>query len=301
MNRLIAFTLVIVFLLLFPLQANDMPVSFSYPIQKKEYGRVVAGYEEIRESLKSEKQTFIEVNFSDMEIRTWKEGILQHKTVISAVGDPQEWGGTPAGLYEVQTKYKSVLSGVAQVYMPWAVGFYGKYFLHGIPYYPGGDRRITDVTGGCVQSTDEDAKIIYDFAQIGMPILVIDREQKPPLVKQDISLFPSVSAPSYMVVDMESGTVLAEKDSNLKVPIASLTKLITGSVIVENVDLRKSVPVSSSMLTRGFGSTVGLEAGKYFGVIELLYPFFIESSNDAAEALTYFFGRLGTIRMMNEK
>src|SRR3989344_5300482 len=109
MSRPIGFVLVIVSLLLFPLQTNDMSVSFSYPIQEKEYGRVIAGYEEIRESLKSEKQTFIEVNFSDMEIRIWKEGILQHKTVISAVGDPQEWGATSAGLYEVQTKYKSVL------------------------------------------------------------------------------------------------------------------------------------------------------------------------------------------------
>jgi D-alanyl-D-alanine carboxypeptidase len=102
------------------------------------------------------------------------------------------------------------------------------------------------------------------------------------------------------VADLDSGFVFSEKDSQKQFPIASITKLMTAIVVSENVDLRKSILVEKKML-EAYGSTKGLEAGKSFRVVELFYPLLIESSNDAAEVLSYFLGREKTIKLMNEK
>jgi len=82
--------------------------------------------------------------------------------------------------------------------------------------------------------------------------------------------------------------------------IASLTKLMTAVIISENIDLRRSIQVQDFMLN-GWGQTDLLEQGSYFKVVELLYPLLIESSNDAAEIISYFLGRKHTINLMNEK
>ena len=65
---------------------------------------------------------------------------------------------------------------------------------------------------------------------------------------------------------------------------------MTATVVAENIDLRKSVSITERML-EGYGSTEEIEEGSQFRLVDLFYPLLIESSNDAAEALTYFMGR----------
>jgi len=185
--------------------------------------------------------------------------------------------------------------------MPYALHYYGKYYIHGVPYYPGGQKRITSITGGCIQLSDKDAKDIYELTELNMPVLVIGREKDHyQFTNKKFSEFPEVSAKSYLVADLDSGFVFAEKNSKVKLPLASLNKLMLALVVAENVDLRNSILVKPEML-EAYGSTKGLEAGKSFRVVELFYPLLIESSNDAAEVLSGFLGRTKTIEMMNEK
>jgi D-alanyl-D-alanine carboxypeptidase len=185
--------------------------------------------------------------------------------------------------------------------MPYALHYYGKYYVHGVPYYPGGQKRITTITGGCIQLSDKDAKEIYELSELNMPVLVIDKEKDYYQFSEvNSSDFPEISAKSFLVADLDSGFVFAEKNSQEKLPLASLTKLMTATVVAENVDLRKSILVKPEML-QAYGSTKGLEAGKSFRVVELFYPLLIESSNDAAEVLSYFLGRTRTIEVMQEK
>ncbi|MDO8633606.1 MAG: L,D-transpeptidase family protein [Candidatus Wildermuthbacteria bacterium] len=275
-----------------PLLAQEKP---------KEQFRVVTGYEKVKADLLSKEGSFLEVNFPEKTIRGYTNGSVEKETSILAIGDPQGWGGTPAGLYSVLSGYELGFSSIARVYMPWAMQFYGKYYLHGEPYYPGGQKRITDVTGGCVQSSDQDAKTMFEFASVGMPVLVIDHENVPYEFTRELDLpFPALSAASYLVVDLDSGQVLAEKDALATRPVASLTKLMAAVVVVEQSDLRKSITVRPSML-EAYGSTEGLTKGKSFRLVELLYPMLIESSNDAAETVSGFLGRARTIELMNEK
>jgi len=256
---------------------------------------------DIKNDFISESKNFLEINFSEMEVRLYQEGKLIKEVPILAVGDPQSWGGSAAGLYKIMSGNKLSFSIVSEVYMPYALRYYGKYYLHGEPYYPDGKKLISSVSGGCIRLSDKDAKDIYELTELDMPVLVIDKEkdyyQYP---NKKLSDFPEISAESYLAADLDSGFVFAEKNSDEKLPIASLAKLMTALVVAENVDLRKSMLVEPEML-QVYGTTQGLEAGKRFRVVELFYPLLIESSDDAAEVLGYFLGRGKTIKMMNEK
>jgi len=185
--------------------------------------------------------------------------------------------------------------------MPYSLHYYGKYYLHGEPYYPGGKKLISSVSGGCLRLSDKDAKDIYELTELDMSVLVTGKEKDYyQFTNKNLSEIPEVSAKSYLIADLDSGFVFAEKNSKEQLPIASLTKLMTAIVIAENIDLRKSILVKPEML-EAYGSTKGLEAGKSFRVVELFYPLLIGSSNDAAEVLSGFLGRTKTIEMMNEK
>jgi D-alanyl-D-alanine carboxypeptidase len=78
--------------------------------------------------------------------------------------------------------------------------------------------------------------------------------------------------------------VLYEKSPSLKVPIASITKLMTADIVLKNYNLQDTIEVSQEAVNQeeDFGK---LQAGKEFTVKYLLYPLLMESSNDAAFAL----------------
>jgi len=256
---------------------------------------------DIKNDFISEGKSFLEVNISGMTVKLYRDGKATKEWPILLKGDPQGWGGSALGLHKVMSGNKLSFSNIANVYMPYALHYYGKYYIHGEPYYPGGNKRITIFTGGCIQLYNKYAKEIYELAELNLPVLVIDKEKDGyRYPNKRLSVLPEISAESYLVADLDSGFVFAEKNSEEKLPITYLTQLMTALLVSENIDLRKSVLVKPEML-EAYGSTPGLEAGKSFRVVELFYPLLIESSNDAAEVLSYFLGRDKTIEMMNEK
>lgn len=280
---------------------NEEPINS--PTQTKE-PHYLKDFTQTRNNFLLAQADFLEVHLAEMELRVYQEGVLEKAVPILLKGDPQGWGGTAVGLYKIKSGNIASFSIISDVYMPYALSFYGKYYTHGIPYYPGGEKLVSDVSGGCLRLSDEDAEFVYNAAEIGMPILVIDKEndkyQYPSFTDGEIDEFPQLSAQSYLVADLGSGFVFAEENSQTPLPIASLTKLMTAIVVAENVDLRKSISITEKML-EAYGDTEGLEVGKSFRVVELFYALLIESSNDAAEALSGFLGRQKTIELMNEK
>ena len=262
---------------------------------------VLDRFGEMRADLIAKGTEFLEINFSKDTVLKYENGAVVKEVPVLAQGDPQGWGGTPAGLYEVLAKYKNAFSDIAQVYMPYAIHFYGKYYVHGEPYYPWGEKTGADVSGGCIQLQDDSARQIYELVGKGLPVLVVDKENDGYVYGATNVLSPPlVSAAAYLVADLNSGFVFAEKNSQDALPIASITKLMTALVVAENVDLRKSVEITAKML-EAYGETDGLEEGVRYRVVELFHPLLIASSNDAAEAVAGFLGRERTIRMMNEK
>jgi len=112
--------------------------------------------------------------------------------------------------------------------------------------------------------------------------------------------FPGIAPRAYLVADLDSGEILSEKNSKAKLPIASLTKLMTATIAFERVDLQKKITIQKSMLAP-YGYSPNLIAGKSFSLAQLLYPVLVESSNDAAQAMSCFVGNKQMIKLMNGK
>lgn len=100
---------------------------------------------------------------------------------------------------------------------------------------------------------------------------------------------PDVLAQSAIVMnfkpDSEQGSVLYQKNINQVLPIASLTKIMTGIIVLENFNLEEIIKISKKSVSTT-GDTGGLITGEELKVEDLLYVMLIESSNDAAMALT---------------
>lgn len=95
----------------------------------------------------------------------------------------------------------------------------------------------------------------------------------------------AISAVSVLIDNQGKEKILFKKESDLQLPIASLTKLMTALVILENYDLSKEITISKEAVAQE-GDFGKLKIDAKFPVDYLLYPLLMESSNDAAYALT---------------
>ena len=103
---------------------------------------------------------------------------------------------------------------------------------------------------------------------------------------------PSTGARSYIIQDYGSGNVLAEKDSEVSVEPASITKLMTAYVVfselqANNIALTDIVTISEKAW-RTPGSRMFVEVGKQVSVEDLLQGMIIQSGNDATVALAEY-------------
>lgn len=113
---------------------------------------------------------------------------------------------------------------------------------------------------------------------------------------------PEVSARSAALLDVASGRFLYEKDAHRRMPIASVTKIMTAIVAIEHGNLSDRVKVSSR--AEGVeGSSIYLKAGEQIPLEHLLYGMMLRSGNDAAVAIAEHVGGSveGFVYMMNEK
>ncbi|HQO27686.1 MAG TPA: L,D-transpeptidase family protein [Candidatus Pacearchaeota archaeon] len=254
-----------------------------------------------KDQLIDQKKDFIEVNLEEETVRLYRSGQIIKSFAFLVAGDADNWGGSAAGLYHVRSKNRISYSVSSGLYMPYALHYYGKYYIHGEPYYPAGRKFTAEFSGGCIGLSNQDAQDLYNEAEIGLPVLVIDRSRaKHVYQNQNISDFPEITAASYLVADLDSGQILAEFNSQEIRPIASVTKLMTATVVAETVNLSKSITVDPSMLI-AYGSVERVEPGQTLNVVELFYPLLVESSNNAGEVLSHFLGRDRTINLMNQK
>lgn len=94
--------------------------------------------------------------------------------------------------------------------------------------------------------------------------------------------------------------IIFQKDKNLKLPIASLTKLMTALVVSDSYDLSKEILLTKDILP----NQIPLEEfkpGEIFSAETLLRIMLIESNNKAAYILSSYIGNERFIYLMNEK
>ena len=105
----------------------------------------------------------------------------------------------------------------------------------------------------------------------------------------DASLPPGLSAPVAILADLDTGQVLFSKAADVRRPIASLTKIMTALLVLEQSHPTDVVTVTPdaviSEADRQGISALGLEVGEQITVEDLLYALLLQSANDAAVAL----------------
>ena len=121
---------------------------------------------------------------------------------------------------------------------------------------------------------------------------------------------PEVAAKSYLLLDMTSNQVLAERNADTPADPASLTKLMTAYVVFtalkdKKLTLEQTLPVSKRAWEerKGGGSLMFIDTTMTPKVDELLRGMIVQSGNDAAVALAEGVG--GTLEqfvaMMNRQ
>src|SRR5437763_16255445 len=95
---------------------------------------------------------------------------------------------------------------------------------------------------------------------------------------------PRPDASAFYVVNAASGEVLASKHARQKLPIASITKLMTVIVALDHLRPEQTVTVSGRAAQVG-ESRIPLVRGQQISVRDLLEGALIQSANNAADAL----------------
>ena len=103
---------------------------------------------------------------------------------------------------------------------------------------------------------------------------------------------PSIAAKGYLLIDFDSGKVLAEYNSEGRLEPASLTKMMTSYIIghelkVGNLHRDDKVTISKNAWSRNFpdSSKMFIEVGKEVSVDDLNHGIIIQSGNDACVAM----------------
>ena len=117
--------------------------------------------------------------------------------------------------------------------------------------------------------------------------------------------FPELSSQSVIVMDAKSGQILYEKDAHTKKYPASITKILTALVALENGDLDSQITMSEDAvwgIERG-SSHIALDVGEQITLEDALYAVMLVSANEAAWGVAEHVG--GSLSefcdMMNEK
>lgn len=112
---------------------------------------------------------------------------------------------------------------------------------------------------------------------------------------------PSLTAAGAIVLDLSDNKTLYSKNSSLRLPIASTTKIMTALVGSEFYKLDDVLTVSTQDLVGG--SSMGLKIGEKITFRDLLYGMLLNSGNDAAFTVAdnYPGGVLSFVAAMNQK
>ena len=116
---------------------------------------------------------------------------------------------------------------------------------------------------------------------------------------------PELNLKSYILIEPNTNTVIAEFNSNSEIEPASMTKIMTAYVAADQID-NELISIDDEVLIsekawRMEGSRMFIEAGKRVSVSDLLKGIIIQSGNDASVAIAEYVGgtERGFVDLMN--
>ena len=127
-----------------------------------------------------------------------------------------------------------------------------------------------------------------------------------PSPQQKMESIPTAAVPiscsSYVVMEKSTNKVLESKDMHTSRSVASISKIMTAIVAIENVNLEDIVTIPQE-INEVYGSMLYIHENDQIPIMDLLYGLILRSGNDAAVSIAIHVG--GTIEkfveMMNQK
>lgn len=129
-------------------------------------------------------------------------------------------------------------------------------------------------------SEDDESEIVEDLS----PLDPADPLEGPPFV----------TCKGWVLLDGETGEVLADRDGYQPLPMASTTKMMTAYLAFQSIaaepELADSIVTFSKRADQTIGSTSGVRTGEQLPLRELLYGLLLPSGNDASVAIAEHLG-----------
>lgn len=135
------------------------------------------------------------------------------------------------------------------------------------------------------------------FAMQAMPVFAVKTNEE---VLRELK----IDSKSILLIDTDHQKVILTKDAEQKLPVASLTKIMTALVTLEKRQLDEKVTITHDMVSNlGDYIAIGLKEGQQVSIEDLLYATLLPSAADAAQALAISTGGSisGFADMMNQK
>lgn len=145
------------------------------------------------------------------------------------------------------------------------------------------------------------------FFSLSLTVHAEDTTQSESVNSKSTNIRLAENAKSAIMLESSTGKIIFEKNANEKLPMASMTKMMTLLIIMENIE-NGNIKWSDSVITSEHAASMGgsqifLEVGEEMTVEELVKGICIASGNDAAVAMAEKIG--GTeeefVKLMNKK
>ena len=109
-------------------------------------------------------------------------------------------------------------------------------------------------------------------------------------------------ATSAILMDMDSNNIIYENNIHNVRSVASISKIMTAIVAIENANLNDTVVIGDEILD-SYGSGIYIKQGEEITLETLLYGLMLRSGNDAALAIAKYVGKdiNNFVKMMNDK
>lgn len=139
-------------------------------------------------------------------------------------------------------------------------------------------------------------------SSVSLAIAIEPQVAEPPAPAPIPAPAPGVHARAALSIKIgeNENQIAFAKNAQTRLPIASLTKLMTALVVLKHYDLEQKTVVGQGAMAQ-IGEQGALKEGETLSVKDLLYIMLMESSNRAAYALSQILGSEAFIARMNEE
>lgn len=246
------------------------------------------------------------------DLRNMQLSLYENKDVVQtfpilSLGREGTFWQTPTGSYVIQTKELKHFSSVGGTRMPYSMQFYGNFYIHGWPTHADGTDVPKEYSDGCVRLSTNDAEKVYNFSSTGTKVFVVGGAPRENFATtsqyylRDSGELPPLSSSSFVIADIDQGTVLLEHGAQIKQNPGNLVSLATALTALKTVNQYKKVHLSEVLLDSSARRKYSVGSADEIPSGALIYPLLFDTNDTAAKVFAREHGTKQFVKDMNEK